>query len=223
MTVAGQEEIPKTQRAAVSDDASGFEIREIPVVQPDELEPGRALVKVLYSGVCHVSIQRSWGSTLRRARPAGRRPLSSRQLSACLSFPHPQLCTSALSRRGSLHHNFCDEQALTSRLTFTLSRTSGPSSPTAPALLATRVLVSSLPSTTPSPSSRSATVSVSSGSPTRATSATTASAATSPSAPTPSALVSTLTAPSCSSECLFPYDPRSRILRVGVADLCRAR
>lgn len=56
MTVAGQEEIPKTQRAAVSDDASGFEIREIPVTQPDELEPGRALVKVLYSGVCHVSV-----------------------------------------------------------------------------------------------------------------------------------------------------------------------
>lgn len=56
MTVAGQEEIPKTQRAAVSDDASGFDIREIPVTQPDELEPGRALVKVLYSGVCHVSI-----------------------------------------------------------------------------------------------------------------------------------------------------------------------
>lgn len=55
MTVAGQEEIPKTQRAAVSDDASGFEIREIPVTQPDELEPGRALVKVLYTGVCHVS------------------------------------------------------------------------------------------------------------------------------------------------------------------------
>lgn len=56
MTVAGQEEIPKTQRAAVSDDASGFEIREIPVTQPDQLEPGRALVKVLYTGVCHVSI-----------------------------------------------------------------------------------------------------------------------------------------------------------------------
>ncbi|EJT50680.1 hypothetical protein A1Q1_08232 [Trichosporon asahii var. asahii CBS 2479] len=56
MTVAGQEEIPKTQRAAVSDDASGFEIREIPVTQPDELEPGRALVKVLYSGVCHTDL-----------------------------------------------------------------------------------------------------------------------------------------------------------------------
>lgn len=55
MTVAGKEEIPKTQRAAVSDDASGFEIKEIPVTQPDQLEPGRALVKVLYSGVCHVS------------------------------------------------------------------------------------------------------------------------------------------------------------------------
>lgn len=49
------EKIPKTQLAAVSDDASGFEIKEIPVVQANELEPGRALVKILYSGVCHVS------------------------------------------------------------------------------------------------------------------------------------------------------------------------
>lgn len=49
------EQIPKVQLAAVSDDASGFTIKEIPVVQPDQLEPGRALVKILYSGVCHVS------------------------------------------------------------------------------------------------------------------------------------------------------------------------
>jgi propanol-preferring alcohol dehydrogenase len=51
-----QEQIPKTQLAAVSDDATGFEIKEIPVVQPNELEPGRALVKVLYSGVCHTDL-----------------------------------------------------------------------------------------------------------------------------------------------------------------------
>lgn len=52
------EQIPKTQLAAVSDDATGFDIREVPVVQANELEPGRALVKVLYSGVCHVSAPR---------------------------------------------------------------------------------------------------------------------------------------------------------------------
>lgn len=69
MTVAGQEEIPKTQRAAVSDDASGFDIREIPVTQPDELEPGRALVKVLYSGVCHVSIPSSGCGPAPKVRP----------------------------------------------------------------------------------------------------------------------------------------------------------
>lgn len=50
------EQIPKTQLAAVSDDASGFEIKEIPVVQPDELKPGRALVKILYTGVCHTDL-----------------------------------------------------------------------------------------------------------------------------------------------------------------------
>lgn len=55
MVSSGSESIPKTQLAAVSDDASGFKIKEIPVTQPDQLEPGRALVKVLYSGVCHVS------------------------------------------------------------------------------------------------------------------------------------------------------------------------
>lgn len=55
ITMTAKEQIPKTQRAAVSDDKSGFKIKDIPVVQPDELEAGRALVKVLYSGVCHVS------------------------------------------------------------------------------------------------------------------------------------------------------------------------
>lgn len=36
------EPIPKTQLAAVSDSAEkGVEIREIPVVQPDELKPGK--------------------------------------------------------------------------------------------------------------------------------------------------------------------------------------
>lgn len=56
MVQTGKENIPKSQRAAVSDDASGFKIKEVPVVQPDQLEPGRALVKILYSGVCHVSL-----------------------------------------------------------------------------------------------------------------------------------------------------------------------
>jgi len=35
---------------------AGIEIKQIPVVQPGELEPGRALVKVLYSGVCHTDL-----------------------------------------------------------------------------------------------------------------------------------------------------------------------
>jgi propanol-preferring alcohol dehydrogenase len=56
MTQVASEPIPKTQLAAVSDSAAqGTKIKEIPVTQPDQLEPGRALVKVLYSGVCHVS------------------------------------------------------------------------------------------------------------------------------------------------------------------------
>lgn len=65
------ESIPKKQLAAVSDDSSSLEIREIPVVQPSELEPGRALVKVLYTGVCHTDlhvIRDEW--PLKPQRPA---------------------------------------------------------------------------------------------------------------------------------------------------------
>lgn len=48
--------IPKTQRAALSySKEAGTVIEEIPVVQPEALDPGPALVKVLFSGVCHVS------------------------------------------------------------------------------------------------------------------------------------------------------------------------
>jgi len=47
--------IPKTQRAALSySKEAGTVIEEISVVQPEALEPGQALIKVLYSGVCHV-------------------------------------------------------------------------------------------------------------------------------------------------------------------------
>ncbi|CAE7134676.1 unnamed protein product [Rhizoctonia solani] len=43
--------IPKTQKAAIFDKAGGpVEIREVPVVQPEQLEAGQVLVKVLYSG-----------------------------------------------------------------------------------------------------------------------------------------------------------------------------
>lgn len=65
------ESIPKKQLAAVSDDSSSLEMREIPVVQPSELEPGRALVKVLYTGVCHTDlhvIRDEW--PLKPQRPA---------------------------------------------------------------------------------------------------------------------------------------------------------
>lgn len=47
--------IPRTQRAALSySKKTPTVVEEIPVVQPEALEPGQALVKVLYSGVCHV-------------------------------------------------------------------------------------------------------------------------------------------------------------------------
>ncbi|KAL1412993.1 alcohol dehydrogenase [Vanrija albida] len=68
------EQIPKVQLAAVSDDASGFTIKEIPVVQPDQLEPGRALVKILYSGVCHTDlhvIKEDWPAKPERPCIAG--------------------------------------------------------------------------------------------------------------------------------------------------------
>lgn len=44
------EQIPKTQKAIVSEKADSLEIKEIPVIQPDDLPNGQALVKVLYSG-----------------------------------------------------------------------------------------------------------------------------------------------------------------------------
>lgn len=47
------EPIPKEQLAAVSHSAeAGTVIETVPVVQPSELKPGEALVKLLYSGVC---------------------------------------------------------------------------------------------------------------------------------------------------------------------------
>lgn len=51
--VVASEPIPKEQRAAVSHSAAaGTVIETVPVVQPSELKPGEALVKLLYSGVC---------------------------------------------------------------------------------------------------------------------------------------------------------------------------
>jgi propanol-preferring alcohol dehydrogenase len=56
MTANNDLTIPKTQRAALSSSKEkGTVVEEIPVVQPEALEVGQALVKVLYSGVCHVS------------------------------------------------------------------------------------------------------------------------------------------------------------------------
>ncbi|KDN44783.1 hypothetical protein RSAG8_05256, partial [Rhizoctonia solani AG-8 WAC10335] len=49
--------IPKTQKVAIFEKAGGpVEIKEAPVVQPDQLEAGQVLVKVLYSGVCHTDL-----------------------------------------------------------------------------------------------------------------------------------------------------------------------
>lgn len=84
MVSVASEAIPKTQRAAVSEDASGFKIVDIPVVQPDQLEAGRALVKVLYSGVCHVGLS--------FLRPANTRPTcTSSRMSGPLSPSAPAL------------------------------------------------------------------------------------------------------------------------------------
>ncbi|KAF8713671.1 Zinc-binding dehydrogenase, partial [Rhizoctonia solani] len=49
--------IPKTQKVAIFEKAGGpVEIKEAPVVQPDQLEAGQVLVKVMYSGVCHTDL-----------------------------------------------------------------------------------------------------------------------------------------------------------------------
>lgn len=48
--------IPTTQLAAVSrSKETGTVVETIPVVQPEDLKPGQALVRIRYSGVCHVS------------------------------------------------------------------------------------------------------------------------------------------------------------------------
>jgi len=52
-----QYEIPKVQRAAIFEHQGGpVEIKEVPVVQPEELKPGQALVKVMFTGVCHTDL-----------------------------------------------------------------------------------------------------------------------------------------------------------------------
>ncbi|GMK56025.1 hypothetical protein CspeluHIS016_0210810 [Cutaneotrichosporon spelunceum] len=49
----GPDPIPREQLAAVSHSAStGTVLETIPVVQPSDLKPGEALVKLIYSGVC---------------------------------------------------------------------------------------------------------------------------------------------------------------------------
>lgn len=51
--VVGPEPIPREQLAAISHSAAaGTVIEKVPVVQPSELKPGEALVKLRYSGVC---------------------------------------------------------------------------------------------------------------------------------------------------------------------------
>merc|ERR1711977_335118 len=66
-----QPTIPKTQKAIVSDSADkGIEVREIPVIQQKDLETGTALVKILYTGICHTDlhvVQDDW--PLKASRP----------------------------------------------------------------------------------------------------------------------------------------------------------
>lgn len=51
-----KEQIPKRARGAFVQQAdSNVKVEEYDVVQPKDLKPGEALVKVMYSGVCHVS------------------------------------------------------------------------------------------------------------------------------------------------------------------------
>ncbi|KAJ1302595.1 hypothetical protein OPQ81_002912 [Rhizoctonia solani] len=54
--------VPKTQKVAIFEKPGGpVEIREAPVVQPDQLEAGQVLVKVMYSGVCHTDLHAMLG------------------------------------------------------------------------------------------------------------------------------------------------------------------
>lgn len=56
MSNVAKEAIPKRARGAFVQKANdNVKIEEYDVVQPKDLKPGEALVKVLYSGVCHVS------------------------------------------------------------------------------------------------------------------------------------------------------------------------
>ncbi|EJU01966.1 mannitol-1-phosphate dehydrogenase [Dacryopinax primogenitus] len=54
------EQIPQTQKAAVVRNKQ-VAIETVPVVQPADLKPNEALVKVLYSGVCHTDLHAQLG------------------------------------------------------------------------------------------------------------------------------------------------------------------
>lgn len=56
-------EIPKTQKACIFKQKGGPVTIEfnVPVVQPADLKPGEALVKVLFSGVCHTDLHAMLG------------------------------------------------------------------------------------------------------------------------------------------------------------------
>lgn len=54
--------IPKTQKAAIFHKKGGpVAIEEVPVIQPQELKAGEALVRVKYSGVCHTDLHAMLG------------------------------------------------------------------------------------------------------------------------------------------------------------------
>lgn len=54
--------IPKTQRACIFHKKGGpVAVEDVPVVQPQELKPGEALVRVKYSGVCHTDLHAMLG------------------------------------------------------------------------------------------------------------------------------------------------------------------
>lgn len=59
MSFNANEPIPKKARGAFVQQAnSNVSMEDYDVVQAKDLKPGEALVKVMYSGVCHVSLIR---------------------------------------------------------------------------------------------------------------------------------------------------------------------
>jgi len=61
MGITTEQSIPKTQKAAVCHEPGKVVMEDVPVVQPKELKPNEALVKVMYTGVCHTDLHAMLG------------------------------------------------------------------------------------------------------------------------------------------------------------------